>query len=498
MATGNDVDVVIVGAGFGGIGMAAMLRQRGCSSFVVLEQGDDIGGTWRDNTYPGAACDVPSHLYSFSFAPRAWPRRYAGQQEILSYLHWVADRWSLGPAIRTGTGVAALAYDEATARWRVTLSDGAELWARVVVSAVGQLNRPALPEALHVERFAGPWWHSARWDHTVDLTGRRVGVVGTGASAIQFVPEVARQAARTVVFQRSAPYVLPKADRRYRAGELAAYRLVPALRQIDRAKVYLTGEALGLGLVRSRRWLGVLTGLWRRAMHHQVADPGLRQACEPDYTLGCKRILFSNEWYPTLARPDVELVTEAVADVTEGGVRTASGRHVDLDVLVYGTGFDTTHFLASLAVTGVGGRRLDDEWRHGARAHLGVTVPGYPNLFLLYGPNTNLGSNSIIFMLESQVRYVLDALDAMDAEGLAAVDVRPEVADAFERWVDATSRRTAWLSGCRSWYTTADGRNTNNWPSFTFVYRRRLARFDLAAYDAVPRRALAGAAVGPP
>jgi cation diffusion facilitator CzcD-associated flavoprotein CzcO len=484
VTTGTEVDVAIVGAGFGGIGMAAELRRHGRSSFVVLEQADDIGGTWRDNTYPGAACDIPSHLYSYSFMPEGWPRRYSDQRAILGYLRRVADRYGLWPDIRTGCAVERLAWDDSAARWRVHVAGGEVMSARVVVGALGQLNKPALPATMRVERFAGPWWHSARWDHSVDLTGKRVGVVGTGASAIQFVPEVARRAERTVVFQRSAPYVLPKADRAYGQQELSAYRLLPVLQRLDRLRVWLTGETLGLGLVGSRRWLAVLTRLWRVAMERQVPDPALRRACEPDYVMGCKRILFSNDWYPTLARPDVELVTEAVAEITERGVRTESGRRHELDVLIYGTGFDTTHFLMPMVVEGMGGHRLDERWRHGASAYLGVTVPGFPNLFLLYGPNTNLGSNSIIFMLESQFRYVLGALAAMDAEGIAAVDVRPEVARRFDEWVDATSRRTAWLSGCHSWYTTADGRNTNNWPSSTFVYRRRLARFDLAAYDA--------------
>ncbi len=487
------VDVAIIGAGFGGLGMAAELRRHGHTSFVVLERADTIGGTWRDNTYPGAACDVPSHLYSFSFAPTGWPRRYSGQADILAYLHRVADRFDLWPHVHTGSPVERMVFDEAAARWHLTVGGGAELTARVVVSAVGQLNEPAVPARFGVERFVGPWWHSARWDHQVDLAGTTVGVVGTGASAIQFVPEVARRAARTIVFQRSAPYVVPKVDRTYRAAELALYRAAPVLQLADRLRIYLVGESLGLGLVRSRWWLGVLTGLWRRFMHAQVRDPELRRKCEPDYVMGCKRILFSNDWYPTLCRPDVDLVTDAVAEVTEHGVRTVSGAEYPVDVLILGTGFDTTHFLASMEVVGVGGRHLADVWRDGAAAHLGTTVAGFPNLFVLYGPNTNLGSNSIIFMLESQFRYVLGALEAMDRHRLAAVDVRPEVQAAFVDWVDVTSRRTAWTSGCTSWYTTADGRNTNNWPSFTFVYRRRLARFDLDAYDAVP----ASAAVAP-
>jgi cation diffusion facilitator CzcD-associated flavoprotein CzcO len=488
-----EVDVAIVGAGFGGIGMAAELHRHGRRSFVVLEKSASIGGTWRDNTYPGAACDVPSHLYSFSFAPSAWPRRYSDQRSILAYLHRVVDRFDLGPAIRTGCPVHEAVFDETTSRWRLEVGGGETVLARVLVSAVGQLNKPALPEHLGVDRFEGPWWHSARWDHTVPLTGRRVGVVGTGASAIQFVPEVAKVAGSTVVFQRSAPYVVPKVDRRYRAAELALYRWLPSLQLADRLRIYLVGESLGLGLVRSRWWLGVLTGLWRRYMRSQVHDPELRAKCEPDYVMGCKRILFSNDWYRTLCRPDVELVTEAVAEVTPTGVRTVSGAEHDLDVLIYGTGFDTTHFLQPMEVVGSGGRRLAEVWQEGAGAYLGTTVAGFPNLFLLYGPNTNLGSNSIIFMLESQFRYVLSALEAMDREGLASVEVLPEAQDAFLDWVDAASSRTAWLSGCHSWYTTATGRNTNNWPSFTFLYRHRLARFDLSAYAAVP--AVAGAGV---
>lgn len=488
------VDVAIVGAGFGGLGTAARLCQLGRRSLVVLEQAADLGGTWRENTYPGAACDVPSHLYSFSFFPATWPRRFSRQSDILAYLHRLADAFELWPSIRFGSTVRAMAFDEVARRWRLSLGDGSEVVARVVVSAVGQLNRPAWPAVDGVDpetgedHFAGPSWHSARWDHTVDLTGRRVAVVGTGASAIQFVPEVARQATATVVFQRSAPYVVPKVDRRYSEVERDVYRRLRLLQLADRFRIYLYGETLGFGLVRSRRWLRVLTSVWRRYMHAQVHDPELRRRCEPDYVMGCKRILFSNEWYSTLARREVELVTEPVAAVTDTGVRTASGAAYDVDAIVYGTGFATHDLLAPMAIAGRGGELLHDRWSAGAEAYLGMVVPGFPNLFLLYGPNTNLGSNSIIFMLESQIGYVLQALGAMEAEGIDTLDVRPEVHREFVGWVEATSRRTAWTSGCHSWYTTADGRNTNNWPSFTFLYRHRLRRFELLDYDVVPRR----------
>ncbi len=492
------VDVAIVGAGFGGLGMAARLRREGTRSFVVIDGGDGIGGTWRDNTYPGAACDVPSTLYSFSFFPSTWPRRFSGQRDILAYLERLVDEHGLGPFLRMGARVERMDFDEGSARWHLRLDDRRLVSARAVVSAVGQLNRPAVPDIEGVERFAGPSWHSARWDHSVDLAGKRVAVVGTGASAVQFVPEVAKVAARTVVFQRSAPYVLPKMDRPYSRLERAVHERVRAVQLADRLRVYLTGETLGLGIVRSRRLLAALTALWRRSMHAQVADPQLRLACEPDYVMGCKRVLFSNDWYRTLARPDVDLVTDPVAEVTATGVRTVSGREEQVDAIIFGTGFATSDVLAPVEVTGLGGRSLREEWSDGASAHLGVTVSGYPNLFLLYGPNTNLGSNSIVFMLEAQIGYVLGALQALDRERLAWVDVRADVQRRFAAWVDATSRRTAWTSGCHSWYTTTDGRNTNNWPSFTFVYRWRLRRFDLLDHTVMPLRASPLATAAPP
>jgi len=478
-------DVAIIGAGFAGLGMAARLMAEGRDDFVVLEAGSDIGGTWRDNTYPGAACDVPSHLYTYSFFPNEWSQRFSRQPEILAYLRRLAEAYGLLPRIRLGARVTRLVFDPASGQWTVGLEGGETLRARVVVSGVGQLQRPRVPDLEGLDSFQGPWWHSARWRHDVDLAGKRVGVVGTGASAIQFVPEVAKVAERTVVFQRSAPYVLPKVDRAYRPVELALYRRVPLLRLADRARVYLYGESLGLGLVWSRAWLAALTRIWRWSMTAQVRDPALRAACTPDSLLGCKRILFSNDWYRTLQRPDVELVTEEVTRATPGGLVTASGREVALDAVIFGTGFSTTDFLSTIEVIGRGGRRLAEAWAAGARAYLGLCVPEFPNLFLLYGPSTNLGSNSILFMLEGQIAFVLGALRAMDQGGVPALEVRREVEERYHRWVGAQSRRTAWTSGCRSWYVSADGQNINNWPSFTFLYRLRTDRFDPLAFQAV-------------
>jgi cation diffusion facilitator CzcD-associated flavoprotein CzcO len=476
-------DVVIIGAGFGGLGMAVRLRRSG-ARFVVLEKAGRVGGTWRENTYPGSGCDVPSHLYSFSFHPGRWARRYAGQTEILRYLEELVDAYALGPRLRLGAEVRSVEFDEAAGTWRLTLADGGALTAGAVVSSVGQLNRPALPDIPGRDDFLGPSWHTARWRHDCHLDGRRVAVIGTGASAIQVVPEIAPRARRLHVFQRSAPYVIPKPDRPYGPRARALYAHVPLLRRADRLRVYLLGELLGAALVASPALRRALEARWRSFMESQVADLELRARCTPDYVVGCKRILFSNDWYPALQRSSVELVTEPVAAIAERAVRTADGAEREVDAIVYATGFRATGFLQPMRVTGLGGRELHEAWRDGAEAYRGVVVSGFPNFFMLYGPNTNLGSNSIIFMLEAQIGYVARALHTLRRRGLRWLDVRGEVQAEFNRWVDALSSRTVWEAGCHSWYTTG-GRNTNNWPTFPFRYWRQMRRFDLGDYEAV-------------
>jgi cation diffusion facilitator CzcD-associated flavoprotein CzcO len=486
--------VVVVGAGFGGIGMALALKRAGIDDFLILDRAGDLGGTWRDNTYPGLACDVPSHLYSFSFRPGRWSRRFPPREEILAYLRALAAERGLSRHLRFGAGVERAEFDDRRAVWNVALTDGDTIQARAVVSAVGQLNRPALPDIAGRDDFAGPSWHSARWNHEVDLAGRRVAVIGTGASAIQFVPEVAKVAAHVDVYQRSAPYILPRADRPYRDAEQRLYERFPVVRKADRLRIFLYGELLTSGFVLSPKFLAAPMQLWRRQLQAQVTDPLLREKCVPDYVMGCKRVLFSNDWYPTLARPNVDLVTEPIGHIAADGVVTADGTHRPADVIVYGTGFKTLDFLAPMAVTGLGGRQLNEAWRDGAEAYLGITVSGFPNFFMLYGPNTNLGGNSIIYMLEGQIAYVLGALRALDAERLDWLDVRPDVQSSFNAWVSTASRTSVWESGCHSWYTTASGRNTNNWPDHTFLYRYRVRRFDLGRYRVMPRRAAAGTA----
>jgi cation diffusion facilitator CzcD-associated flavoprotein CzcO len=486
--------VVVIGAGFGGIGMAVALEQAGIDDFVVLERAGEIGGTWRDNSYPGLCCDVPSHLYSYSFRPWRWSRRFPPREEILTYLRALVAERGLGPHFRFGCGVQTAEFDEPRAVWNLTLDDGSTLQAASVVSALGQLGRPGLPDIAGRDEFGGPSWHSGRWNHDVDLAGKRVAVVGTGASAIQFVPEIAKTAGHVDVYQRSAPYVLPKSDRAYTGAEQTMYDRVSALRKADRLRIFLYGELLTSGFVLSPKLLAGPMQLWRRQLHAQITDPALRAKCVPDYVMGCKRVVFSNDWYPALARPNVELVTDPIERIATGGVVTADGTAHPADVIIYGTGFRAGEFLAPMLVSGPGGRQLQQEWQGGPRAYLGITVSGFPNFFMLYGPNTNLGGNSIIYMLEGQIGYVLGAIRALDAQRLAWLDVRPEVQDAFNAWVQSASRTSVWETGCHSWYTTASGRNTNNWPDHTFLYRHRVRHFDLAAYRVMPTTARSTAA----
>jgi cation diffusion facilitator CzcD-associated flavoprotein CzcO len=428
---------------------------------------------------------VPSHLYSFSFRPWRWSRRFPARDEILRYLRALAAEHGLGPHLRFGCEATAAEFDAGRAVWDVALADGRHLQATTVVCAVGQLGQPARPTIPGQAGFAGPWWHSARWNHDFDLSGQRVAVVGTGASAVQFVPEIAKVARHVDIYQRSAPYVLPKADRPYGAAELALLDRLPLLRKADRLRIFLYGELLTSGFVLSPKLLAGPMQLWRRQLRAQIADPALRARCVPDYVMGCKRVVFSSDWYPALARPDVELVTDPIERIVPEGLVTAGGTGRPADVIIYATGFSAADFLAPIQVRGPGGGRLASAWADGAQAYLGMTVAGFPNFFMLYGPNTNLGGNSIIYMLEGQIGYVLAAIRALGTQRLAWLDVRPEVQDEFNSWVQTTSRRSVWESGCHSWYTTA-GRNTNNWPDHTFRYRSRVRHFDLAAYRVRP------------
>ncbi|HEY0640868.1 MAG TPA: NAD(P)/FAD-dependent oxidoreductase [Pseudonocardiaceae bacterium] len=463
--------VAIIGAGFSGLGMAIRLKRSGEQDFVILEEAHDVGGTWRENTYPGCACDIPSYLYSYSFEPNPnWTRQYPRQQEIWDYLRHCAAKYALTTHLRFGTRLAAAEFDDGARLWRLTTAGGEVLRARVVVSAMGPLHLPSIPRLKGLESFRGTMFHSARWNHDHDLTGRRVAVVGTGASAVQFVPRIAGRAARVTVFQRTAPWVMPKSDRRIGRAEHTAYRLVPPLQRLRRAVIYWLHELRVLGMVFDPRLMRLVERLARAHLRRAIDDPRLRAAVTPDHTIGCKRILISNDYYPALARPDVDLVTDHIAEVREHSVVTADGTEHEVDTIILATGFHVVDALDRIPITGANGRTLRDAWRDGVEAYYGVAVSGFPNLFLLAGPNTGLGHNSIVFMIEAQVHYLLRCLELLRGKENATIDVRPE---AQRRFNDALQRRlggTVWGTGCRSWYLDEQGRNRTIWPGFTWSY----------------------------
>jgi len=474
MTTDAPFDVLIIGSGFSGLGMAIALKQEGRRSFVVLEKAGEVGGTWRENTYPGCACDIPSQLYSFSFEPEPnWTRVFPPQAEILAYLKRCADKYGVRPHVAFGAEAVCAVWDEAARLWSVTTRDGRRFRARTVVAGKGALHRPAIPDLPGLESFAGPAFHSAEWRHDVDLAGKRVAVVGAGASAIQFVPKVAPLAERLTVFQRTPPWIVPKPDRPISEKSRARFARRPWLQAAVRSFWYWFLEKNARARL-DPRLTGPSERLALKHLHAQIADPGLRAKLTPDYRLGCKRVLISGDYYPALTRPNVALETAPIARVEPDAVVTADGRRTTADVLIFGTGFQVTDQSADpLEVVGRGGRRLKDDWRGGLSAHLGITVSGYPNWFLLMGPHTGLGHNSMVYMIESQIRYVMSALKALDRRGAAALEVTAEAQAAFATEMDRKLQGTVWMSGCGSWYLDADGRNTTVWPDYTFRYRAR-------------------------
>ena len=477
-----DVEVCIVGSGFSGLGMAIRLEQSGIGSFRVLEQAGAIGGTWRDNTYPGCTCDIPSHLYSLSFAPKTdWSRMYPTQPEIRAYLHDCVARFGLADRIRLNTRLDSAAYDEASGLWNVQTSSGS-FSARFVVSAIGGLHRPSIPALPGIESFDGPSFHSSRWDHGLDLAGKHVAVIGTGASAIQFVPQIAPQVAQLDLYQRTAPWVLPKLDRPIGAREQWALRHVPLFRTLCRWLLYWRQELFAFGFTVKPQLLdrAKKIGLW--LLRKQVPSEELRAQLTPTYQPGCKRILISNDYFPALTQPQVTLVTAGIREVRAHAVVTDDGVERRADVIIYGTGFQATDTLGPLRVTGRDGVRLDEAWRGGMHAYYGTSVPSFPNFFMLSGPNTGLGHNSVIFMFEAQIAHVLECITTMRQRGLRTLEVRAHVEADHNEALQRRLRRTVWATGCKSWYLDANGRNVTLWPGFTFDYWHQLRRVDWRAY----------------
>lgn len=481
MAVQADFDVGVIGAGFGGLIAALELKRSGRRSFVVFERAGEVGGVWRENVYPGCACDIPSALYSIASRPNpGWSSTFASQPEILAYLHAVADQDGLKAHIRFGCEVTALRFDERHGLWEVHDARGGVTRLKAVILATGPQSRPHLPDLPGQARFAGKAFHSARWDRSVVAAGTRFAVIGTGASAVQIVPQLAPEAAQVTLFQRTAPWVLPRGGRRVSAAEQRLLRRFPALLSLSRGASYWWHEFIGHAFLGGRVLNGVLAAVGRYSLWRQVRDPAVRRALTPDYRIGCKRVMVSDDFYPAFNRPNVRLVTDPIDAIEAGGVRTADGTLHPADVIVYATGFNVANPDGFLHVGGVGGRVLAEDWaQDGPQAFRGTVISGYPNLAMLLGPNSGLGHSSALHVMESQMSYVLAYLDALGEAGEGAwFDVRPELQASYNVELQKRMTRTVWASGCSSWYLTRGGRNATIFPGLTHAFRRITATFD--------------------
>jgi len=479
--------VAIIGSGFGGLGAGIRLRENGIADFVILERASSVGGTWRDNTYPGCACDVPSHLYSFSFAPNPlWSRSFSRQPEIRAYLEDIADRYALRRHLRFDTELTEARWDAAHSRWQLRTSRG-DLTADVVISAAGPLAEPSLPDVPGLDSFAGEVFHSARWNHDYDLTGKRVAVVGTGASAIQVIPEIQPKVASLTLFQRTPAWVMPRRDRRITKAEHWLYRHVPPTQKLARFGIYAGRESVVAAFVKRPALLKAAQRLARHNLAKSVADPELRVKLTPNYVMGCKRILLSNDYYPALTQPNARVITSGLAKVDGSTLIAQDGSSIDVDVVILATGFHTVDMPIADNIYGLGGMSLADFWRDDMRALRGTTVSGFPNLCFVIGPNTGLGHNSMVYVIESQLSYIVSYVKALDDPAVTALDPRP---DALRRWCDEIELRmqpTVWnTGGCSSWYMNAAGRNPTLWPASTIRFRRATRHIDVSEYHLIP------------
>lgn len=476
-----DASVIIIGSGFSGMAMAIALKKAGVD-FLILEKGDEVGGTWRDNTYPGAACDVPSHMYCYSFEPKRWSRSFAAQPEILDYTKTVAQKYNLYSHIQFNAEVVKAAYLDDEAIWCVELKNGQKRHARVVVSARGALHIPSYPNIKGLKDFKGVTMHSAQWNHHADLKGKRIAVIGTGASAIQVVPEMAKVASELYVFQRTPAWVVPKADFPFKDATKDKYEQKPLARLLYRNKIYWILEAGAIGFVLDPRMMKIGQKLAFKNLG-KVQDEKTRAALTPHYTMGCKRVLLSNNFYPAFNQPNVHLVSGAVSEIKADAV-VSGGQDYPVDVIIFCTGFDVTNQVNQFDITGRQGASIRQHWKDGMHAYLGISSHHFPNAFFLLGPNTGLGHNSIIFMIESQARYIAQAVAYMKKNKLKALEVDQRVEQDFVERVQQQSKKSVWQSGCDSWYLDASGKNTTLWPSFTFMYWLKTRYFDASKYMA--------------
>lgn len=490
--------VAIVGSGFAGIGMAIRLRRMGLASVTVYEAAAEIGGTWRDNAYPGAACDIPSHLYSFSFAPSpSWTRTFASQQEILAYLKRCAHDHGVAPLIRCNARVAAARFDDLRRIWRLevvatehgrpgatsgrapndTQNAPETVEVDVLIAASGPLSRPAMPAIAGLDRFRGALFHSARWDHAYPLEGKRVAVIGTGASAVQFIPRIQARVARLHVFQRTPPWIMPRPDRAIDPRVQRLFRWAPWAQRLARWSIYWRHEARALAFIVNPKWMKAPMRFAASYLERRVRDPALRAKLTPSYLLGCKRVLLSSDYYPALVQPNVDLVTTPTREVVEDGIVTEDGREYRVDAIICGTGFDVADAGAPFPLFGPRGANLDAQWRsEGPHAYLGASIAGFPNFFMMIGPNTGLAHNSMVYMIESHIAYIASCLQLLVRRGARTMEVRADVQEAYNDTIRKAFEGTVWMSGCRSWYLSARGRNTALWPGFSFAFRRLTRR----------------------
>ncbi len=495
----NDFPIVIVGTGFSGIAMAVMLKKAGFHSFTLLEKATDIGGTWRDNTYPGAACDVPSHLYSFSFEPKSdWTRAFSPQQEIKAYLDHCVDKYGIRQHIRFGCEVLGADFEATAGTWTVSFKEKnktKKLKARAFVLGNGALSTPSNPDITGLDNFKGDMFHSARWNHEVDLTGKRVAVIGTGASAIQIVPELSKIVNKLKVFQRTAPWVLPKPDRQMTGIENALFAKIPMTRWLHRAYIYWRNEALATGFVVDPRLMKGLEFIGRLHLRYAVKDPVLRAKLSPNFTIGCKRMLLSNHYYQALVKPNAEVITEGIDCITANGVKTRDGIEHEVDTIVLATGFMVTNYLSRLNIRGLQQHDLNTAMSESREHYLGITVAHFPNMFLMMGPNTGLGHNSMVFMIEAQAQYIVQCIQTLQNRSLAYLDVKESAQAEYCQGLQERLQKSVWASGCQSWYLSEDGHNSTAWPGFTWQYWLATRRLELKHYHAVYEASLAADAI---
>lgn len=481
------VDVVIIGTGFAGLGMAAKLKESGQNDFVLLEKADEVGGTWRDNHYPGCACDVPSYLYSFSFAQNPeWSRMFSPQPEILGYLKRVTNELGLREHVRFNSELTEARWDDAAGVWQLATRSGERYTARIVISGMGGLSRPAYPQGIKgLENFKGKTFHSQDWDHSYDLKGKRIAVIGTGASAIQFVPQIQKVAERVDLYQRTPPWITPKPDSRVSERTRKLFARVPALQRAARNTIYWALEARAFGFVVNPKLMAIDDRMARQHLARQVKDPELRQKLTPDYKIGCKRVLISNDYYPAVSKPNVSLITDGIQEVRARSVIDRNGVEREVDVIIFGTGFQATDPVPAKMIFGKGGVDLLDTWRDGPEAYKGTTIAGFPNLFLIVGPNVGLGHSSMVYMIESQVAYVMDALKVMKQIGKPVMEVKAEKQAEFNTRLQEKTQGTVWnTGGCKSWYLhPKSGKNVTLWPGFTWQFRNETRKFDTEAYE---------------